>query len=111
MNRKDLIIKIAGEAGVTKKAANLALNAVIDGITLALEKGDKVSLVGFGTFKVNKRNARTGVNPQTKACMQIPARKVPVFKSSRMFMKAVNDESSDTKTDRPGPRKLKDAIK
>lgn len=89
MNRQDLIIKIAGEAGVTKKAANLALNAVIDGITLALEKGDKVSLVGFGTFKVNKRNARTGVNPQTKAKIQIPARKVPVFKAGKKLKDAV----------------------
>jgi len=89
MNRQDLIIKIAEEAGVTKKAANLALNAVIDGITLALEKGDKVSLVGFGTFKVNKRNARTGVNPQTKAKIQIPARKVPVFKAGKKLKEAV----------------------
>jgi len=89
MNRQDLIIKIAGEAGVTKKAANLALNAVIDGITLALEKGDKVSLVGFGTFKVNKRNARTGVNPQTKQKIQIPARKVPVFKAGKKLKEAV----------------------
>ncbi|MDP8268003.1 MAG: HU family DNA-binding protein [Candidatus Tenebribacter davisii] len=89
MNRQDLIIKIAEGAGVTKKAANLALNAVIDGITLALEKGDKVSLVGFGTFKVNKRNARTGVNPQTKAKIQIPARKVPVFKAGKKLKEAV----------------------
>jgi DNA-binding protein HU-beta len=89
MNRQDLIAKIAKEADVTKKAANCALNAVIDGITLALEKGDKVSLVGFGTFKVNKRNARTGVNPQTKAKIQIPARKVPVFKAGKKLKEAV----------------------
>ena len=89
MNRQDLIIKIAEEAGVTKKAANLALNAMIDGITLALEKGDKVSLVGFGTFKVNYRNARTGVNPQTKEKIQIPARKVPVFKAGKKLKDAV----------------------
>ena len=89
MNRQDLIAKIAKEADVTKKAANSALNAVIDGITLALEKGDKVSLVGFGTFKVNKRNARTGVNPQTKAKIKIPARKVPVFKAGKKLKEAV----------------------
>lgn len=89
MNRQDLIAKIANEADVTKKAANSALNAVIDGITLALEKGDKVSLVGFGTFKVNQRNARTGVNPQTKAKIQIPARKVPVFKAGKKLKEAV----------------------
>jgi DNA-binding protein HU-beta len=89
MNRQDLIAKIAKEADVTRKAANSALNAVIDGITLALEKGDKVSLVGFGTFKVNKRNARTGVNPQTKAKIKIPARKVPVFKAGKKLKEAV----------------------
>lgn len=89
MNRQDLVGKIAAEAGVTKKAANIALNAVIDGITLALERGDKVSLVGFGTFKVNQRKARTGVNPQTKAKIQIPARKVPVFKAGKKLKEAV----------------------
>ncbi|MBN1949155.1 MAG: HU family DNA-binding protein [Candidatus Cloacimonetes bacterium] len=89
MNRQDLIAKIAQEADVTKKAANAALNSVIDGITLALEKGDKVSLVGFGTFKVNKRNARTGVNPQTKGKIRIPARKVPVFKAGKKLKEAV----------------------
>jgi len=89
MNRQDLVAKIANEAGITKKAANAALNAVVDGITLSLEKGDKVSLVGFGTFKVNERNARTGVNPQTKAKIQIPARKVPVFKAGKKLKEAV----------------------
>ncbi len=89
MNRQDLIAKIAAEAGITKKAANQALNSVIDGITVSLEKGDKVSLVGFGTFKVNKRNARTGVNPQTKAKINIPARKVPVFKAGKKLKDAV----------------------
>ncbi len=89
MNRQDLVAKIAANADVTKKAANLALNAVIDGITIALEKGDKVSLVGFGTFKVNQRKARTGVNPQTKAKINIPARKVPVFKAGKKLKDAV----------------------
>lgn len=89
MNRQDLVAKIAANADVTKKAANLALNAVIDGITIALEKGDKVSLVGFGTFKVNQRKARTGINPQTKAKINIPARKVPVFKAGKKLKDAV----------------------
>ncbi|MBC8485436.1 MAG: HU family DNA-binding protein [Candidatus Cloacimonetes bacterium] len=89
MNRQDLVAKIAANADVTKKAANLALNAVIDGITIALEKGDKVSLVGFGTFKVNRRKARTGINPQTKAKINIPARKVPVFKAGKKLKDAV----------------------
>ncbi|MCK4695105.1 MAG: HU family DNA-binding protein [Candidatus Cloacimonetes bacterium] len=89
MNRQDLIVKIAKDADVTKKAAGAALTAVIDGITLALEKNEKVSLVGFGTFKVNRRNARVGVNPQTKAKINIPARKVPVFKAGKKLKEAV----------------------
>lgn len=89
MNRQDLVAKIAAEAGITKKAANQALNSVVDGVTLALEKGDKVSLVGFGTFKVIKRNARTGVNPQTKAKIKIAARNVPVFKAGKKLKDAV----------------------
>ena len=89
MNRQELVDKIAADAGITKKAANLALNAVIDGITLALEKGDKVSLVGFGTFKVAKRNARVGVNPRTKEKINIAARKVPVFKAGKKLKDAV----------------------
>lgn len=89
MNRQDLVAKIAKDADVTKKAANLALNSVIDGITLALEKGEKVSLVGFGTFKITERGARTGVNPQTKKQIKIPARKVPVFKAGKKLKEAV----------------------
>jgi len=89
MNRQELVDKIANDAGITKKAANLALNAVIDGITISLEKGDKVSLVGFGTFKVAARNARVGVNPRTKEKIQIAARKVPVFKAGKKLKEAV----------------------
>ena len=89
MNRQELVDKIANDAGITKKAANLALNAVIDGITVSLEKGDKVSLVGFGTFKVAARNARVGVNPRTKEKIQIAARKVPVFKAGKKLKEAV----------------------
>ncbi|MDY6914827.1 MAG: HU family DNA-binding protein [Candidatus Cloacimonadota bacterium] len=89
MNRQDLINKIAKEAEVTKKAANSALNAVIDGVTDALAKGDKVSLVGFGTFMARERGARTGVNPQTGEKIQIPARTVPVFKAGKKLKEAV----------------------
>ena len=89
MNRQDLVAKIAVEAGITKKAANQALNSVVDGVTLALEKGEKVSLVGFGTFKVTKRNARTGINPQTKAKIKIKARNVPIFKAGKKLKDAV----------------------
>jgi DNA-binding protein HU-beta len=89
MNRQDLINKIAKEAEVTKKAANSALNAVIEGVTDALAKGDKVSLVGFGTFMARERGARTGVNPQTGEKIQIPARTVPVFKAGKKLKEAV----------------------
>jgi DNA-binding protein HU-alpha len=89
MNKQDLIAKIAKDADITKKQAGIALGAVIDGITLTLEKGGKVSLIGFGTFKVNQRKARTGVNPQTKAKIQIPATKVPVFKAGKKLKEAV----------------------
>ena len=89
MNRQDLINKIAKEAEVTKKAANSALNSVIEGVTDALAKGDKVSLVGFGTFMARERGARTGVNPQTGEKIQIPARTVPVFKAGKKLKEAV----------------------
>ncbi|HHE38310.1 MAG TPA: HU family DNA-binding protein [Candidatus Cloacimonetes bacterium] len=89
MNRQELILKIAGDAGITKKAANVALNSFVDGVTTTLEKGDKVSLVGFGTFKVVNRKARTGVNPQTKAKIKIAARTVPVFKAGKKLKDAV----------------------
>ncbi len=89
MNRQGLIDKIAKDADVTKKAASIALKSLIEGITLSLEKGEKVSLVGFGTFKVSHREARVGVNPQTKAKIQIPARNVPVFKAGKRLKEAV----------------------
>ncbi len=89
MNRQDLISKIAQDADITKKAANLALTSIIEGITTSLEKGDKVSLVGFGTFKVTERKERTGVNPRSKTKIIIPARKVPVFKAGKKLKEAV----------------------
>ena len=89
MNRQELIDKIAADASLTKKQAGMALTAFIDAVTLTLEKGDKISLVGFGTFKVNERGARTGINPQTKEKIEIPARKVPVFKAGKKLKEAV----------------------
>jgi nucleoid DNA-binding protein len=89
MNRQELINKIAKDADITKKAANLALQSTLESIQKALEKGDKVSLVGFGTFKVSHRKARTGVNPQTKQKIKIPATKVPVFKAGKKLKDAV----------------------
>ncbi|MCD4819632.1 MAG: HU family DNA-binding protein [Candidatus Cloacimonetes bacterium] len=89
MNRQEIIDKIAADAVITKKAAGIALNSFIEAVTLSLEKGDKVSLVGFGTFKVNPRAAREGINPQTKEKIHIPARKVPVFKAGKKLKEAV----------------------
>jgi len=89
MNRQDLIAKVASDADITKKAANLALSSVLGGILAALEAGEKVSLVGFGTFSVKQRSARVGVNPQTKAKINIPARKVPYFKAGKKLKEAV----------------------
>ena len=89
MNRQELIEKIAKDAEISKKQAGNALAAFIDGVTLALEKGEKVSLVGFGTFKVTQRAARKGINPQTKETIDIPASIVPTFKAGKRLKEAV----------------------
>ncbi|PID28361.1 MAG: integration host factor [Candidatus Cloacimonadota bacterium] len=89
MSREDFIEKIALEAGLSKKDAAASLNAVLDGITLALEKGEKVSFVGFGTFSVAHRNARTGINPKTGEKIQIAERNVPVFKAGKKLKDSV----------------------
>jgi len=89
MSRDELVKKIAAKAAVSQKVAGLALAAVLEGITEALKKGDKVSLVGFGSFGVAKRKARKGINPKTKAPLKIPARKVPVFKAGKKLKEAV----------------------
>ncbi len=89
MSRDELIKKIAGEAGISQKLAGAALAAVLEGITEALKKGEKVTLVGFGSFSVAKRKARKGINPKTKAPLKIPARKVPVFKAGKKLKDAV----------------------
>ncbi|MBP8239673.1 MAG: HU family DNA-binding protein [Saprospiraceae bacterium] len=83
MNKGDLISKIAGDAGITKAQAGDALNAVLDGIAGALKDGDKVTLIGFGTFSVSKRDARTGRNPKTNAKIEIPAKTVVKFKPGK----------------------------
>jgi DNA-binding protein HU-beta len=85
MNKGELIDYIASEAGLTKSQAADALNAVLTAIQKTLKKGDKVTLVGFGTFSVTKRAARTGRNPKTGATIKIPAKKVAKFKAGREF--------------------------
>jgi DNA-binding protein HU-beta len=90
MTKGDLIDKVVDEAGISKKAAGEAVQAVLDGITGALKKGQKISLVGFGTFSVAKRAARSGRNPATGATINIPASNVPRFKAGKALKDAVN---------------------
>lgn len=89
MTKQELIEKMAMEIDVSKKKAGEAFNAVLDGIRLSLEKDEKVTLVGFGTFSVARRAARTGVNPATGAKINIPATKVPKFKPGKKLKEAV----------------------
>lgn len=83
MNKAELIAQIADDAGVTKTQANAALDSFIATVTKTLKKGDKVTLVGFGTFSVSKRAARNGRNPQTGEVIKIKARKVARFKAGK----------------------------
>ena len=79
MNKAQLVEQVASETGLTKKTSREAVDAMTSVITDALARGEKVSLVGFGTFQVVTRKARTGRNPQTGEALQIPAKKVPKF--------------------------------
>ena len=90
MNKADLIAAIAAKTGETKKSAEASVNAFVDVITESLVKGDKVQLVGFGSFEVRKRAARKGRNPQTKVEIKIPASKAPVFKAGKALKDLVN---------------------
>ena len=89
MNRSELIAKMAADAGISKAAAERALNAFVEGVGGTLRAGDKVSLVGFGTFSVSYRAARTGRNPRTGATIDIPASKVPRFKPGKGLKDAI----------------------
>jgi DNA-binding protein HU-beta len=89
LTKADLIEKVAKDTKLTKKDSEKALNAVIGAISGALAKGDKVSLVGFGSFEVRKREARKGRNPQTGAEIKIAARKVPVFRAGKALKDSV----------------------
>ena len=89
MNKSELIAKIAEKAELSKKDAEKALNAFVDGVTEALVAGDKVVLVGFGSFETKKRAARKGKNPETGAVIDIPATTVPSFKVGKALKDAV----------------------
>lgn len=90
MNKSELIEKIASDADITKAAAGRALDSFIAAVTDTLKGGDKISLVGFGTFEVRERAERTGRNPQTGAEIKIAAAKVPAFKAGKALKDAVN---------------------
>lgn len=90
MNKAELIANVAGSAGISKRDAEKAINAFIENIESALKKGDKVQLVGFGTFEVRERAERKGRNPQTNQEITIPASKVPAFKVGKALKDAIN---------------------
>ena len=89
MTKEELIERISNDVSLSKAGAGRALNAVIDNIVKALKKGDKVTLVGFGSFLVSKRKARTGRNPQTGVAIKIAARKVPKFSAGKALKDAI----------------------
>ena len=90
MNKVQMVAAVAEKAGLTKKDAEKAINAVTEAVKEALVKGDKVQLIGFGTYEVRERAARTGRNPQTGAEIKIAAAKVPAFKAGKALKDAVN---------------------
>jgi DNA-binding protein HU-beta len=90
VTKADLVNSIAEKAGLSKAEAEKALKAFTDAVTDALKAGEKVSLVGFGTFSVGDRAARTGQNPQTGAKIEIPAAKVPKFKAGKALKDSIN---------------------
>ena len=90
MNKAELIAAMAAKTGETKKAAEASVNAFVEVVTESLKKGEKVQLVGFGTFETRERAAREGRNPRTKETINIPASTVPVFKAGKEFKERVN---------------------
>ena len=90
MNKSELIDAIASGADISKASAGRALDAMLDAVTESLRKGDQVALVGFGTFSVKQRAARTGLNPQTREKIEIPAATVPSFKAGKALKDACN---------------------
>ncbi|OFI06571.1 DNA-binding protein HU [Clostridium acetireducens DSM 10703] len=90
MNKSELITSISEKSGLTKKDAEVALKAFIETVEETLENGDKVQLIGFGTFETRKRAARMGRNPRTKEEIEIPESTVPVFKPGKEFKDRVN---------------------
>ena len=92
MTKVELIAAVANEANLTKKDAEQAVNTALNAITTALKNGEKVTLVGFGTFEVRERGARTGRDPRTNQEIQIPASKAPAFKAGKALKDTVNNK-------------------
>ena len=92
MNKADLVSAMAEQTGLSKKDSEAALNSFINIVSEELENNEKVQLVGFGTFEVRERAARTGRNPQTKEEIKIPASKSPVFKAGKALKELVNNK-------------------
>lgn len=90
MNKSELITAIATQAGITKAEAGRVIDATTSAITTSLKKGEAVTLIGFGTFKVSKRAARTGRNPRTGAELKVAARNAPAFTAGKAFKDAIN---------------------
>jgi DNA-binding protein HU-beta len=89
LTKKELADEVAKKADLSKKDAAAAIDAALETVTKTLKKGQKVSLVGFGTFEVRKRKARTGINPQTNEKIKIPASKAPAFRPGKALKSAV----------------------
>lgn len=90
MNKTDLAAAVAKKTGMSKKDSEKAVNALTEAIAVALASGNKVCLLGFGTFEVKERAARTGRNPKTKEQISIPPYKAPVFKASKMLKETIS---------------------
>ena len=90
MKKTELIAAVAEKAAISKKDAEAAVTAAFDTIIESIAAGEKIQIVGFGTFERRERNARTGVDPRTNAKIEIPASKVPAFKAGKAFKEAVN---------------------
>ena len=90
MNKTELIAKVAADTGLTKKNAAAAVERILTAITDTVAAGEKVSLIGFGTFEKKHREARTGRNPRTKEAVEIPASDAPAFKAGKAFKEKVN---------------------
>ncbi len=90
MNKAELISAVAEKTGLSKKDSEKAINATFDTITLAMEAGEKVQLVGFGAFDIKERASRIGRNPKTKEEIEIPASRVPVFKAGKALKDAIS---------------------